>query len=191
MSFKKKGVIALVALAGVAASSASVAQAVQDRGWYAGGSLGTTEDNEGCPTSSCDLKDAGWKIFGGYRMNRNVAFEGAYTDLGSFTAGGTFAGLPANVNVDVTSFSAAALGILPLGGDRFSLFGKAGLSFTKFDGSGSVGSFSGSSRDDETELLWGLGATYHFSRNLGVRAEWERFNKSEIDMMSIGIQYHF
>jgi OmpA-OmpF porin, OOP family len=190
MSLKKIALAAFIGTASVTASSSAVAQAMPDRGWYVGGSFGTTEDNESCPTTSCDLKDSGWKIFGGFRMNRNLAFEGGYADLGSFSAGGTFLGLPANVNVDVTSLNAAVLGIFPLG-DRFELFGKAGISFTKYDGSGSVGGFSGSSRDDETELLWGVGATYNINRNFGIRAEWERLNKSEIDMMSLGIQYRF
>ena len=190
MSLKKTSIAALFAAAGLAASSVSMAQGMQDRGWYVGGSFGSTEDNESCPSTSCDLKDSGWKAFVGYRMNRNLAFEGTYADLGSFKAGGTFLGLPANVSVDVTSFNAAALGILPVG-DRFGLFGKAGISFTKYDGSGSVGGFSGGNRDDETELLWGFGGTFNLTRNFAIRAEWERLNKSDVTMMSIGAQYHF
>jgi OOP family OmpA-OmpF porin len=191
MSIKKAAIGALITAAAAGASPASMAQSMSDRGWYVGGSIGQTKDKESCPTTSCDLKDSGWKLFGGYRLNRNFAIEGAYTDLGSFNAGGTFLGAPANVNVDVTSWSASAVGILPLGADRFSLFGKAGVAFTKYDGSGSVGGFSGGNRDNETEFLWGLGAAYHFTRNLGVRAEYERWNKSDLEMISIGVQYNF
>ena len=190
MQFKKAALAAFIA-AGFAASSVAMAQSAPQRGWYVGASVGQTEDNESCPTTSCDLKDTGWKAFLGYRMSRNIAFEGAYGDWGSFKAGGTFAGVPADVNVDVKSLSASALGILPLGGDRFGLFGKAGISFTRYNGSGSVGGFSGGNRDDETELLWGFGATFNVTRNFGVRAEWERLNKSDVDMVSIGVQYHF
>lgn len=191
MKTHKKVLVAAILAGSIALPSVAMAQARGDAGWYVGGSLGKTEDNESCPTTTCDLKDDGWKIFAGYKLNRNLAFEGTYADFGSFRASGTFAGVPnINVNVDVTSWSAAALGILPVG-DRFGFFGKAGVSFTKYDSSGSVANLTFTGNDDETELLWGFGATYNFTPNLGLRAEWERLNKSDVDMMSIGIQYRF
>jgi OmpA-OmpF porin, OOP family len=188
--FMKRASLAALLAAAMAVSFTTMAQQMPDRGWYVGGSFGKTEDKEGCPTTSCDLEDDGWKIFAGYRLNRNFALEGAYADWGTFTAGGTFLGLPSDVKVDVSTWSAAALGILPLA-DRFELFGKAGISLTKVDGSGSVGGIPVSDSDDETELLWGFGAIFNVTRNLALRAEWERLDKSEGDMMSIGIQYRF
>ena len=40
-------------------------------------------------------------------------------------------------------------------------------------------------------VLYGIGATWNFNRNFGVRAEWERLNDSDIDILSIGLQYRF
>jgi OOP family OmpA-OmpF porin len=190
MKLMKTLIVVSLTAAGLAVSSLAMAQ-MQDRGWYVGGSLGKTEDKESCPTTSCDLKDTGWKIFGGMRLNRNFAVEGAYMDLGSFKATGTLSGVPVNVNVDVTSWSVSGVGLLPLAEDRFTLFGKAGLSYTTAKGSGSAGSFSTTGTEHETELLWGLGAMYNFTRSLGVRAEWERLQKSDVNMMSLGVQYRF
>jgi opacity protein-like surface antigen len=52
-----------------------------------------------------------------------------------------------------------------------------------------------------TEFAWGLGATYMFTKNFGVRGEYENFKYSfeeaginlsdNITMWSIGIQYNF
>jgi hypothetical protein len=35
------------------------------------------------------------------------------------------------------------------------------------------------------------GAMFNITTNLGLRAEWERLHDSEVDIMSIGIQYKF
>lgn len=190
MRTPRKLFVAAAVAAAMALPAAAMAQARGDAGWYVGGSFGKTEDNESCPTTNCDLKDSGWKLFGGYKLNRNLAVEAAYADFGTFSAGGTFFGTPVSVNVDVTSVNLAAVGVLPVG-DRFGLFGKAGISFTSYDASGSASGFTFTGSDDETELLWGFGATYNFTPNLAIRAEWERLNKSDVDMMSIGIQYRF
>ena len=190
MRMMKTAIAVSLTAAGLALSSLAVAQ-MQDRGWYVGGSLGKTEDKESCPTTSCDLKDSGWKIFGGMRLNRNFAVEGAYTDFGSFKATGTLSGVPVNVTVKGTSWSASGVGLLPLAEDRFTLFGKAGLSYTTVKSNGTAGSFSSAGTEHETELLWGLGAMYNFTRSLGVRAEWERLQKSDVNMMSLGVQYRF
>jgi hypothetical protein len=32
---------------------------------------------------------------------------------------------------------------------------------------------------------------FNFTRNLGLRAEWERLQDSDVDIMSIGIQFGF
>jgi opacity protein-like surface antigen len=40
-------------------------------------------------------------------------------------------------------------------------------------------------------VLFGVGAAFNFTRNFAIRAEWERLNDSEIDILSIGLQYRF
>jgi hypothetical protein len=45
--------------------------------------------------------------------------------------------------------------------------------------------------DEGSEVHFGFGATVNITRNLGLRAEWERLEDSEIDMLSIGVQYKF
>lgn len=187
MSFKKIALAAAVGIAGVAASSVTMAQAMPDRGWYVGGSLGQMEADGDCGAGfTCDLKDTSWKIFGGYRINRNFAAEGFWGEWGeiSVRSGAVTA------TGEIRTFGIAGLGILPLG-QQFELFGKLGLGSTKQKVSASGPGVTITDRDTGSELLYGFGATYNFSRNFGVRAEWERLNDSEVDIMSIGLEYRF
>lgn len=44
---------------------------------------------------------------------------------------------------------------------------------------------------DETALHYGLGARFGFTPNWAARAEWERTEKLEVEMLSIGVEYRF
>jgi OOP family OmpA-OmpF porin len=193
MMKKSKGVVA-AAFAGVAlAFSAPVfAQSQADRGWYAGGSLGQMEAKGSCPGGfNCDFKDTAWKLFGGYRINRNFAAEVFYANLGKITVSATVPGVgTVSSESKVTSFGAAALGIWPVG-EQFEVFGKLGIASTdhKTTGTGPGVTISGSGSG--SDILFGVGASYNFTRSLALRAEWERFNDSEVNVMSIGVQYKF
>jgi OOP family OmpA-OmpF porin len=196
MSIKKASIAALLAAAGMAVSSVSMAQSMQDRGWYVGGSLGQAEAGNWCDPAagatitSCDDKDTGWKVFGGYRLSRHFAAEASYINFGEYTATVTVAGTPATVSADATGWGLAALGIFPLS-DRFELFGKLGFVRGESEADVTIAGTQVTVGDKGTELHYGLGATYNLTRNFGVRAEWENVNDAELSLLSIGIQYRF
>jgi OmpA-OmpF porin, OOP family len=188
----------LVACAVLAAPSAVLAQ---DARFYIGGSLGQAEAEGVCDdvrtlvtgigtVSSCDEKDSAWKFFGGYQFNRNFALEASYFDYGSVSASGQTFGIPFSVSGDATAFGIAAMGILPLG-DRVSLFGKLGLLNTEIDVTAAGIGGAVSESDSETGLHIGVGVMFDLGRNFSVRAEWERNDEAEIDMISIGAQFRF
>lgn len=190
----------------------------QDVGWYIGGSFGNSEsgiDEQsfqslvasagfGNTISGSDEKDSAFKVFAGYRFNRHFALEGGYLDLGSFsvTTRITSGAPPQDLTGVVETkdgLHLAGVGILPIGDSKFSVFGKAGLysikSTTKFNGA--AGSVEAES-DRKEDLMFGLGASYDFAKNFGVRVEYERFmdvgtqnNQGDIDLMSIGLVYRF
>jgi len=188
MSLKKTSIAALVAVSGLVASSAVMAQSKPaDQGFYVGGSIGQSEADGSCPGGfTCDFKDTDWKIFGGYRINKNFAAEVFYADHGeiSVSVGG------AKATASSSTFGVVGLGILPLG-NQFELFGKIGIGSTSVDATASAGGFSAGAKDSGSDVVFGVGGVFNFSRNLGVRAEYERYNDSEIDVFSIGIQYRF
>jgi opacity protein-like surface antigen len=49
--------------------------------------------------------------------------------------------------------------------------------------------------DSETGITFGLGLRYDFTRNLGVRAEWQRYQEVgddlDVDVMSVGVIWKF
>ena len=176
--------------------------AAQDSGGYVGIGFGQTTINEFCsevnsvivffsgtPTG-CDEKDTGFKIFGGYRVNRNFAIEGSYFNYGEATARGNFPLGPGTISGEATAFGVAAVGILPVS-PQFSLFGKAGLLLTDIKAKATGAGGSATESDDETGLHFGVGAMFDFTRNLGLRLEWERNDEVDIDMLSIGLQVRF
>jgi OOP family OmpA-OmpF porin len=47
-------------------------------------------------------------------------------------------------------------------------------------------------KDDGTDLTFGAGVQYDVSRNLGLRAQWQRYDvDSDADLLSIGLVYQF
>ena len=192
-----------LAIFGLASAMALVGPAfAQDAGFYVGGSLGQSQVDLDCEgTTSCDDKDTSWKIFAGYQVNRNFAVEIGYSNFGAATASTPPIGFipAANVKIESTAWELLAIGLLPVA-DRFSVYGKLGLYLADTDvrvDFPPLGSATDS--DDNTDLTFGIGVRYDFTRNFGVRAEWQRysdvkaadFGESDIDVMSVGLVWKF
>lgn len=94
--FRSKLVVQILAALALISSSAAMAA---DSGWYVGASLGQSNadyssgdlksalEAQGATgvVASVDNTDTGWKLFGGYQLNKNIGFEAAYVNLGSLT----------------------------------------------------------------------------------------------------------
>ncbi|WP_150301325.1 outer membrane beta-barrel protein [Pseudomonas profundi] len=165
------------------------ADALADNDFYGGASIGqaTIEACDG--VTNCDDEDTSWKIFGGWEMNPNIAFEAGWVDFGEIT--GSVGG--SAVSAEVDGWTLAAKGILPIN-EQFGVFGVFGV-FGKFgaimwDVKGS-GAASGTS-DDGTDLMYGLGAQYMITNQFGIVGEWEWFDiDSDVDLFSVGVLFKF
>jgi OOP family OmpA-OmpF porin len=141
---------------------------------------------------SCDDEDTAWKILGGYQFNKNFAVEFGYTDLVEVSGGGAVG----NFSTEATAFELVAVGMMPLA-DRFSVYGKIGMYRADVDASG-TGIF-GSVSESNTDLTFAVGVRYDFTRNLGVRAEWQKYQdvgggeigESDVDVLSVGVIWKF
>jgi OOP family OmpA-OmpF porin len=192
----KQAVLTAFAAAAVLGTSQAAAQ-LQISGAYLGGSLGQMKADDACRGIaggvSCDDDDTAWRLFGGYQLNRNLAVELGFADLGKVEAraGGI------NASADLEAWDLVGLGMLPLG--NFSLYGKAGAYRGEVKARANTAFLSGSAKETTTDFTFGLGARYDFSRNFAVRAEWQRYNdmggddvgESDVDVMSVGLQYTF
>ena len=208
---RTSGTLSLVALAAIASPIAVAAEL----GWYGGLGLGVSRayidddrirsELSGVSLSTSidnDDRDFGFKLYGGYKFNKNFALEGGYFNLGEFgftanttptgtyTGSGKFQGL----NLDL-------VGILPVS-EKFSAFGRVGYIYTEtkdtFSGTGAVTVTNPNPEKKEGNYKYGLGLQYDLTRSLGLRAEWERYrvndavgNKGDIDMALIGLIYTF
>ena len=194
----KKTSLALLAAAGMAMSSAGMAQGKGDMGWYIGATFGQSSvDLEDCGGGvECDDKDTAWRILGGYQINRNFAVEVGYHDFGTSTQ--SIPGL-ATLDFKANSFELLAVGMLPIN-NQFSLYGKAGVYRGEVKATLNILGVSDSTKETNTDLTFGFGAQFNVTRQLGIRAEWQRYTsmgdsdtigESDVDVMSLGLVYRF
>lgn len=166
----------------------------QDSGFYLGAGLGQSKFKDWCNTggtsitlATCEDTDTAWKLLGGYRFNRYVAAEASFVEWGEVTAS-TPSGAQAAASQH--SYGLAAVGTLPLG-ERFELFGKVGFLMTEQETRSANVANPRTVDRDETELHYGLGARFLFTKNWALRGEWENTEKLKVEMLSIGVEYRF
>ena len=142
-------------------------------GLYAGVGVGQSKAKDWCTGAafiSCDDKDTAWKIFGGYQFNPNFAVEAGYSNFGKFRA--TLGGLTDEAKA--TAWEASVLGAWPIVMNRFSVFGRLGMYRATVK---ETTNFAGNFNHDNNDWTYGLGLQYDFTRNVGVRGEWQRYRK--------------
>ena len=180
--------IAVAALAGAAHAA--------DPGPYAGVSGGSSTvkgfcDGAAAAGVTCDDSGSSFRIFGGYQANPNVAFELGYADLGKVS--GSIAGLTASVSA--SAFDVSALFGIPLG-DKAQIFTRLGVYHASGDLDSNFGlSGSGSS----TDLTVGVGFRFDVSKDVALRAEWQRYSavgddaigRSDVDVIGGGVLFKF
>lgn len=209
---KTSGTLGLMVLATVASSGAMAAET----GWYGGINIGqsrATIDDERISRNLLgsgftgvsivdDDKDTGYKLYGGYKFNKNFALEGGYFDLGKF--GFTATTVPAgtlNGSIKLRGFNMDAVGILPIT-QKLSALARVGVNYAEardtFSGTGAVNVLNPSPSERDVNYKYGLGMQYDFTESLGMRIEAERYrindavgNKGDVDLFSIGLVYLF
>lgn len=206
----------LLAVAAMAVLSSHNALAEDAPGWYGGANVGqsraTIDDARirsglaagGLSANSIDHRDhdTGYKIFGGYQLNRNFSLEGGYFDLGRFgyTARTTPAGSVTG-DLRVKGLNLDLVGTLPLS-DSFSVFGRAGVNYAqtrdRFTSTGAVQITNPNPNTNGTNYKYGAGLQYAINDALSLRGELERYrvkdgvgNRGHIDLLSVGLVYRF
>ena len=219
-SVKALGTVCLVGFAAVNSQSAVAA----DSGWYGGLNIGQStakiaDDRitsqlagSGLTVTSIDdnKTDLGYKIFGGFKINRNFAIEGGYFNLGKLgfkadtvTAGGVPGGT-LNGDIKLQGLNLDAVGILPFT-QKFSAFGRIGVQYAEakdtFTGTGvaeGVATANPNPSKRAANYKVGLGLQYDFTESVGMRGEWERYriddavgNQGDVDLYSLGVVVMF
>lgn len=209
---RASGTLGLVALAAIVSPIAMA----QDAGWYVGANAGQSRakiDDERITGSLAgrglsgisiadDDRDTGYKIYGGYKINKNFAVEGGYFDLGEFGYAATTSAGTLNGHSKIKGLNLDLVGMLPIT-DKFSAFGRVGVNYADVKDSftGTEASVYGANANPSkraANLKVGLGLQYAFTESLAMRGEVERYrindavgNKGDIDLISLGLLYQF
>jgi OOP family OmpA-OmpF porin len=148
------------------------------------------------PGGTVDGKDGAFKLFGGYQFNPNFALEAALVDLGDVSYSGFFTGTPGGPvsggRIQNSGLNLSAVGVVPLG-QRLVLFGKVGMFLWYSEASDVTGGFAFYSEEDGADLSIGLGASVAIGQRVSLRAEWERFDLSNVgvDLVTVGFTFRF
>jgi hypothetical protein len=188
---------ARIAAALLAAAACVVAGPAAAAGYF-GLTLGdnTTEDwdevgfnlSDGSFTSTnSESSDTGYRIFGGFTRGENLAFEFAYSDFGAATFRAQSNGCcfypagPVGVSLASKGLEAAMIWRGTVS-ETFMVLGRLGILQWDVDVTARVGSDTGTSGSDGSDLLYGFGVEYEMSATLGVRGEITRYSMDDVDL---------
>ncbi len=209
---RASGMLRLVALTLIASPFVMA----QDSGLYIGGNYGKTKATiddvritnslVGYGATSISITDRnddkGFKVFLGYQFNKYFSLEGGYFDLGKY--GFTATMVPAGSltgDIKLNGFNVDLVLNIPIT-EKFSFFGRVGANNAEakdtFAGTGSVHVSKPNPSQRDTNIKFGGGLQYDFTKSFGMRLEAERYrindavgNKGDVDLFSAGLLIRF
>lgn len=202
----------VLTVAGLGSLIAATAYADEPGFFYGGISAGNarSEVDEGAVASgllggaaltgiTSDETANGYKLFGGYQLNRHIGFEAGYFDLGKTTFSGTAPGGAFNNETRMRGLNLDLVGTLPLT-EKFSLLGRVGVAMgrtrAQFSGPGAAG--VADRNDNKANAKVGLGVQYEVNRSFWVRGEVERYRvnngvngRTNTNLYTVGLVFPF
>ncbi|GJJ00340.1 hypothetical protein RugamoR64_08780 [Duganella rhizosphaerae] len=182
--------------------------------WYLGAGVGRSRaniDQQRLTTSlqangasvtafNTDERDTGYKLFVGKQLNRYLAVELGYFDLGKFGFNATTSGNGVlNGEAGFRGANLDLLAQLPLS-ERLSLLGRVGANYAKtsthFSGNRLAAVTGPNQSEHKFNPKAGLGLEYKLSEALALRGEVERYrvndavgNRGNVDLLSVSLVY--
>ncbi|MES2162131.1 MAG: OmpA family protein [Pseudomonadota bacterium] len=182
--------------------------------WYLGAGVGRSRaniDQQRLTTSlqangasvtafNTDERDTGYKLFVGKQLNRYLAVELGYFDLGKFGFNATTSGNGVlNGEAGFRGANLDLLAQLPLT-ERLSLLGRVGANYAKTSTHFSGNRLAAVTGPDQSEHKFnpkaGVGLEYKLNEALALRGEVERYrvndavgNRGNVDLLSVSLVY--
>ncbi len=160
-----------IVIAAALVVSTGTAIAADSNPFYAGVEVGSAK------LDGISGRKTGFGGFVGYQFNENLAVEGSYRRLASFTVSG--------VDIDVNQAAVSVLGIAPMG-NGLNVFARLG--YGKGDISGSTSKVKVTA--GESGVVFGLGMGYSFSSNVSARFELQRA-ATDVTSVNAGLVFKF
>jgi len=172
------------AVAALSVATVPAAFADENAGWYLGGGIGQFNaqiddfDEVDNTVDDWDNDDTAYKLFGGYRLNKVLAFELDYINLGE-PSGAVVPGV--NLDAAVDGFAPYVVATLPLG-NFFEVYARLGYFF--YDATlGVENEFDNRVEFDEEseDVVYGAGVGANIGEKLNIRFEYEKFDLEGLD----------
>jgi OOP family OmpA-OmpF porin len=170
----------------------------QDAGWFIGAGGGGTKFENGCSTftgpGTCDDNGIFWKVFGGYQFASFFGFEVGYADFGKSEQTATGVG---SSTIEANGAEAVLVLTVPFT-QGFGIYGKYGI--YRWNVEKVVTGPNAISVDTSgTDITYGFGMKYDLTKNLALRAEWQRYQNMgdaftgdfDVDAGLFGIVFKF
>ena len=172
--------------------SAAISTPALAEGGYVAIDVGQSTIKDGCAGATISCSDSGtaFRVGGGMQITPNFGVEANYASLGSAKAstGGY------NSEFKPKALQLSAVVSAPVA-DAVSVFAKLGVSRISSDISATGYSTRSTTK---TAASYGIGAQYNFSRQIGIRAQYEKLGKTndtvtdyDINMISAGLVFKF
>ncbi len=162
---------------------------------YVGFGIGSASydvDLSGIGGGNFEDKGTGTKIYGGYAFNDYYAFEAAYYNFAEASVASVESapgsGIFNSAKADMKGLGVYAVGMYPVS-KEVNLMLKLGV--LNWNADLKVNNTSGS--NDGTDVAYALAASYAFTKELLITAEWESFDTDnpEVSMLSLGFKFIF
>ena len=182
----------LIALALMGVCSAANAADV-DNTWYIGAGAGQSNyESVDAVSHLGDGSDFSWNALVGYQLDKYLAFEAGWQDLGATDDTHMWGGLDGHQKIDVDGFTLGAVGTLPLS-EKWFLTGEAGA--YQYHLAHQINANKYVSAMD-TAAYFGAGIGYNITDSLAISAKYRRFagidetawNTANMDAQTVGLQ---
>ena len=164
-----------------------------DNTWYIGAGAGQSNyESVDAVSHLGDDSDLAWNALVGYQLNKYLAFEAGWQDLGTNDDTHQWGGLDGSQEIDVDGFTLGVVGTLPLA-EKWFLTGEAGAYQYHLSHQMSANKYVSAT---DTAPYFGAGIGYNITDSLAISAKYRRFanidetawNTANMDAQTVGLQ---
>ncbi|MEZ9593861.1 outer membrane beta-barrel protein [Shewanella sp. 10N.261.52.F9] len=164
-----------------------------DNTWYIGAGAGQSNyESVSAASHLGDDSDLAWNALVGYQLNKYLAFEAGWQDLGTDDDTHMWGGLDGSQSIDVDGFTLGVVGTLPLN-EKWFLTGEAGAYQYHLSHQMNASKYVSAT---DTAPYFGAGIGYNITDSLAISAKYRRFanidetawNTANMDAQTVGLQ---